>query len=223
MPTITQSHNYAGLRVLTLPSGRTKNRRNWSTVLLPAYDECDPACHFTLAGWTRVLELHDNETEEHSQRVSSMTVRLARALGVRESDLIHVRRGALLHDIGKMGVPDHILLKPGKLTDEEWAIMRQHPRHAYELLVHIPMLQRALDIPYYHHERWDGSGYPAGLRGAEIPLAARATAVIDVWDALNSDRPYRKAWPVEQAITYIRAQSGTHFDPQVVDVFFQMI
>ncbi len=152
-----------------------------------------------------------------------MTVQLARALGVRECDLEHVRWGALLHDIGKMGVPDHILFKPGKLTDEEWVIMRQHPCHAYELLAQIPTLKPALDIPFYHHERWDGSGYPTGLRGDQIPLAARATAVIDVWDALNSDRPYRKAWPVEKAKSYIRTQSGSHFDPQVVDIFFQMI
>jgi len=223
MPTITEHQDLAGLKSLTLPAGRDLDRRDRSTLILPTSDECDRVCHFTLAGWTRVLEQHDNETEEHSQRVSSMTVQLARALGVRESDLVHVRWGALLHDIGKMGVPEHILFKPGKLTEEEWAIMRQHPRHAFELLAHIPMLQQALDIPYYHHERWDGNGYPAGLRGVEIPLAARATAVIDVWDALKSDRPYRKAWPEEQAITYIRAQSGTHFDPQVVDVFFQMI
>jgi putative nucleotidyltransferase with HDIG domain len=199
------------------------NRRNCSTVLLPAYDDCDPACRFTIDGWTRILELHDNETEEHSQRVSMMAVQLARALGVLECDLIHVRRGALLHDIGKMGIPDHILFKPGKLTNEEWQIMRQHPRHAYELLAQIPMFKKALDIPYYHHERWDGNGYPDGLKGEQIPLAARATAVIDVWDALNSDRPYRSAWPQEQAKTYIRTQSGAHFDPQVVDVFFQMI
>jgi putative nucleotidyltransferase with HDIG domain len=223
MPTITEYQGFTGPRNMNLPAGGIKNSGNWPTVLLPAYDESDPACLFTLAGWTRVLEHHDSETEEHSQRVSSMTVQLARALGVRESDLVHVRRGALLHDIGKMGVPEHILFKPGKLTDEEWAIMRQHPRHAYELLAHIPMLRQALDIPYYHHERWDGKGYPAGLRGGDIPLAARATAVIDVWDALNSDRPYRKAWPVEQVMTYIRAESGTHFDPQVVDVFFQII
>jgi putative nucleotidyltransferase with HDIG domain len=201
----------------------TVNRRDRYTVLLPAYDDRDPVNHLSLAGWTRVLELNDNETEEHSQRVSNMAVNLARALGVRERDLIHVRRGALLHDIGKMGVPERILFKPGKLTEDEWEIMRQHPCHAYELLAQIPLLKKSLDIPYYHHERWDGSGYPAGLKGEQIPLTARATAVIDVWDALNSDRPYRKAWPEEQARTYIRTQSGAHFDPQVVDVFFQMI
>lgn len=223
MPTITELQGLVSLKALTRTSRGAGTHRNWSTTLQPANDDSDQACQVTLAGWTRVLELHDYETEEHCQRVSNLTVRLARALGIQERDLVHVHRGALLHDIGKMGVPESILSKPGKLTDDEWAIMRQHPRHAYELLAPIPMLKGALDIPYYHHERWDGGGYPNGLKGEQIPLAARATAVIDVWDALNSDRPYRKAWPAEQAKTYIHAQSGTHFDPQVVNAFFQVI
>ena len=207
-------------------SHKTMRFYNWRShpkVQSKGNQSSDTADLIAFAGWTRILELHDGETEQHSQRVSTMAVQLSRALGVRENDLIHVRRGALLHDIGKMGIPDRILLKPGKLTDDEWIIMRQHPRHAVEMLSEIPLLDGALDIPHYHHERWDGSGYPFGLAGKKIPLAARATAVIDVWDALNSDRPYRKAWPEDQAYNYIRTQSGTHFDPQVVDAFFHLM
>ena len=176
-----------------------------------------------LLEWSRALELHDNDTEEHSQRVSEMTVQLARAMGIQEKNLIHVRRGALLHDIGNMGIPDYILSKPGKLSENEWDIMRQHPYHAYQMLTKYPVLRAAVDIPYYHHERWDGSGYPLGLEGAKIPLGARVTAIIDVWDALNSDRPYRKAWPQKRAKTYIQKQAGKHFDPEVVDAFFQLM
>jgi HD-GYP domain-containing protein (c-di-GMP phosphodiesterase class II) len=135
--------------------------------------------------------------------------------------LVHVRWGALLHDIGKMGVPDGILLKPGPLTDEEWVKMKEHPTFAYELLSPIRYLQQALDIPYCHHEKWDGSGYPRGLKGTQIPLAARIFAVVDVWDALTSDRPYRPAWTKEKAREHILSSSGTHFDPQVVDVFMK--
>jgi HD-GYP domain-containing protein (c-di-GMP phosphodiesterase class II) len=148
-----------------------------------------------------------------------MTVRLARALGVAESDIVHIRRGALLHDIGKMGIPDRILLKDGPLTNEEWEIMRLHPAYAYQLLSPIGYLRQSLDIPYAHHERWDGSGYPRSLRGEQIPLAARIFAVVDVWDALLSDRPYRAGWPVENVRDYIRRQSGILFDPQIVEAF----
>ena len=136
---------------------------------------------------------------------------------------MHIRRGALLHDIGKMGVPDTILRKPGKLTEDEWRIMRRHPQLAYDLLSKTKYLQPALDIPYCHHEKWDGSGYPRGLKGEQIPLAARIFAVVDVWDALCSERPYRPAWPEEKALDYIRAQAGKHFDPQVVELFLQMM
>ena len=177
----------------------------------------------TLEGWAKALELRDKETEGHSQNVTELTLKLALEMGVKKKDLIHVRRGALLHDIGKMGVPDHILFKPGPLTDEEWQIMRQHPVYAYELLTSIGFLRPALDIPYYHHERWDGSGYPRGLKGEEIPLSARVFAVVDVWDALNSDRPYRKAWEREDAIKYIKEQAGKHFDPRVVESFLRSI
>ncbi|MBI5650567.1 MAG: GAF domain-containing protein, partial [Chloroflexi bacterium] len=177
----------------------------------------------TLAGWSRALELRDEETQGHSRRVTEMTMRLARALGVSEPDLVHIRRGVLVHDIGKMGIPDSILLKPGPLSDAEWEIMRRHPVYANAMLAPIEYLRPALEIPYCHHEHWDGLGYPRGLKGADIPLAARIFAVVDVWDALTSDRPYRPAWTKDQVREYIRAQTGTHFDPQVVEKFWQMI
>jgi response regulator RpfG family c-di-GMP phosphodiesterase len=176
----------------------------------------------TLEGWVKALDLRDKETEGHSQRVTEMTVQLARALGLEAATIEHMRRGALLHDIGKLGIPDSILLKPGKLTEDEWAIMRTHPTLAYQWLAPIRYLRPALDIPHYHHEKWDGSGYPHGLQGQDIPLAARIFAVIDVWDALSSDRPYRKAWPEERVYAHLREQAGSHFDPQVVEVFLQM-
>ncbi len=173
----------------------------------------------TLEGWSRALDLRDEETEGHTRRVTEMALRLARRMGVSDGDLLHIRRGSLLHDIGKMGIPDAILLKPGPLTDEEWEIMRKHPVYAYELLSPIAFLRPALDIPYCHHEKWDGTGYPRGLKGEQIPLAARIFAVVDVWDALRSDRPYRKAWPVEKVRSHIVALSGTHFDEVVVEAF----
>ncbi|HET9589410.1 MAG TPA: HD domain-containing phosphohydrolase [Anaerolineales bacterium] len=175
----------------------------------------------TIEGWSHALDLRDKDTEGHTVRVTEKALKLARALGVAEDQLVHMRRGGLLHDIGKMAVPDDILLKPKPLTDEEWAIMRRHPQLAYDWLVSIPFLRPALDIPYYHHEKWDGTGYPHGLKGERIPLAARIFAVVDVWDALTNDRPYRKAWPHPRAIEYIRRQSGTYFDPQIVEVFLR--
>jgi PAS domain S-box-containing protein len=175
----------------------------------------------TLEGWAQALELRDFETKGHSQRVTELTVRLARALGVEDKDLAHVYRGALLHDVGKIAVPDHILLKPGALTPEEWVIMRQHPIFAYELLSPIAYLRPALDIPLCHHERWDGGGYPKGLKDKDIPLAARVFAVVDVWDALSTDRPYRRAWPQDKIRAYLRNQAGAHFDPKVVRVFLE--
>jgi hemerythrin-like metal-binding protein len=150
--------------------------------------------------------------------VTELTTRLGRLFGLSEEELVHVRRGALLHDIGKMGVPDGILLKPGPLTDEEWIVMRKHTTFAFELLSPIHFLQTAVDIPYCHHEKWDGSGYPRGLKGEAIPLAARIFALVDVYDALTSDRPYRKAWPEEKVLDHIRSLAGTHFDPQVVKI-----
>jgi putative nucleotidyltransferase with HDIG domain len=177
----------------------------------------------TLEGWSRALDLRDRDTEGHTRRVAELTVRLARAVGVREADLVHIWRGALLHDIGKIGIPDSILHKPGPLTDEEWEVMRRHPVYAYELLSPIEFLRPALEIPYSHHERWDGTGYPRGLRGEQIPLSARIFAVVDVYDALTSERPYRSAWPPGRALAYIREQAGTQFDPRVVEAFVHLM
>jgi PAS domain S-box-containing protein len=177
----------------------------------------------TIEGWSRALDLRDKETEGHTQRVTEMTVRLARAIGISESEIVHIRRGALLHDIGKMGIPDAILLKTGPLAESEWSIMRQHPMYAYKMLSPIAFLRPALDIPYCHHEKWDGAGYPRGLKGDQIPLAARVFAVVDVWDALRSGRPYRQGWERAKVIEYIGEQSGKHFDPQIVDAFMRLI
>jgi len=173
----------------------------------------------TLEGWSKALDLRDRETEGHTQRVTELAMRLSRAMGASEVQLEQIRRGALIHDIGKMGIPDSILLKPGPLSEDEWAIMRRHPTLAYDFLSSIAFLRQALDIPFAHHERWDGSGYPRALKGDQIPLAARIFAVIDVYDALCSDRPYRPAWPEVKAREYIREQSGKQFDPKVVDTF----
>ena len=177
----------------------------------------------TLEGWARTLEMRDRETEGHSQRVLGLTLRLAEKMGIRGEELVHIRRGSLLHDIGKIAIPDSILQKPGPLTDDEWKTMRRHPSIAYEMLSSIHFLEPALEIPYSHHEKWDGSGYPQGLRGEEIPISARIFAIIDVWDALSSDRPYRKAWSEEKVIAHIKEQSGTHFDPKVVEKFIAML
>jgi HD-GYP domain-containing protein (c-di-GMP phosphodiesterase class II)/PAS domain-containing protein len=185
-------------------------------------DELMLAYDSTLEGWSGALDLRDKETEGHSQRVTNESLRLATYIGLDDAQLLQIRRGALLHDIGKMGIPDAILLKPGPLTDEEWVIMKKHPTYALELLSSIPYLRPALEIPYSHHEKWDGSGYPNGLRGRQIPLSARIFAIVDVWDALCSDRPYRKGWPLQRVLKHIRDQAGTHFDPQVVEAFLQM-
>jgi putative nucleotidyltransferase with HDIG domain len=184
--------------------------------LIKAYDS-------TIEGWSHALDLRDKETEGHTLRVTELTLELARAFGFGEAELVHVRRGALLHDIGKMGIPDRILLKEGPLTPDEWEIMRKHPVYAHEMLLPIEYLRQTLDIPYCHHEKWDGSGYPRGLKGEEIPLIARIFAVIDVWDAVTSDRPYRPAWSREKALAHIQEQISTHFDPHVVEVFLGLI
>jgi len=176
----------------------------------------------TIEGWSRAMDLRDKETEGHTQRVTEMTLRIAREKGIKEEELVHIKRGSLLHDMGKMGVPDYILLKPGPLTDKEWEIMKHHPVYAYEMLYPIEYLRPALDIPYCHHEKWDGTGYPRGLKGEEIPLAARIFAIVDVWDALHSDRPYRPAWEKEMILEHIRSLVGSHFDPKVVEMFLQM-
>jgi PAS domain S-box-containing protein/putative nucleotidyltransferase with HDIG domain len=177
----------------------------------------------TLSGWASALEMRDNETEGHTRRVAAMTMKLAGRLGLHDQDVMFLRWGSLLHDIGKMGIPDNILLKPGPLTDEEWVIMHKHPQLAYEMLAPIAYLREALDIPYCHHEKWDGSGYPRQLKGEQIPMSARIFAIVDVWDALTSDRPYRQAWTPEKALEYIREQAGIHFDPKVVKAFLELI
>jgi PAS domain S-box-containing protein/putative nucleotidyltransferase with HDIG domain len=176
----------------------------------------------TIEGWSHALDLRDRETQGHTQRVTEMTLNLARSFGLSEEELVQVRWGALLHDIGKMGIPDDIMLKPGPLTNEEWVVMRKHPTFAYDMLSPIRYLRLALGIPYSHHEKWDGTGYPRRLKGDQIPLVARIFAIVDVWDALTSDRPYRAAWTKEKTREYIRVESGAHFDPQVVEVFMQM-
>jgi putative nucleotidyltransferase with HDIG domain len=184
--------------------------------LVGAYDT-------TLEGWCRALELKDNETEGHTLRVADLTVKLARAYGLSEDEIIHIRRGALLHDIGKVGVPDNILRKQGSLTDEDWKVMRQHPQMAYNMLKDIEYLRLALDIPYYHHEHWDGRGYPNRLKGKEIPLAARLFSIVDSWDALTSDRPYRNKLSIPATQKIIIAEKGTQFDPELVDFFMAFI
>ena len=185
-----------------------------STELVQAYDE-------TIEGWSRALDLRDHETEGHSIRVTEMTYRLARLVGMQAADLAHVRRGALLHDIGKVGIPDAILLKPAQLSEDEWEVMRRHPRYAGDLLQPIAFLRPALDIPLHHHERWDGTGYPAGLQGTEIPFAARLFAVVDIWDALSSKRPYREAWPATRVREHISNLAGSHLDPAAVALFLK--
>ncbi|NSW54012.1 MAG: PAS domain S-box protein [Anaerolineae bacterium] len=192
------------------------NLQETAEEVLQAYDA-------TIEGWSRAMDLRDRETEGHTQRVTELTVKLARALNLPESAILHIRRGGLLHDIGKLGVPDSILLKPGKLDADEWALMKQHPQMAYEMLHQVDYLAPALDIPHYHHEKWDGSGYPDGLRGEEIPLSARIFALADVWDAVTNDRPYHAAWTRDEALAHLRAQSGTHFDPELVEVFIGIL
>lgn len=190
--------------------------RSRTSELAEAYDT-------TLEGWARALELRDKETEGHSRRVTKSTLMIARKLELPADDIEHIRRGAILHDIGKMSIPDEILRKPGKLTDEERLIIQQHPQTARDLLLPIPFLKKALEIPYSHHEKWDGTGYPLGLKGRDIPLSARIFAVADVWDALSSDRPYNKAWSQEKIIAYFVEQSGKHFDPYIVNLFLGMV
>jgi PAS domain S-box-containing protein/putative nucleotidyltransferase with HDIG domain len=191
-------------------------RKKAEVRLMEAYDT-------TLEGWARALELRDKETQDHSRRVTELTITVAMAMGIDGEELTHIRRGAILHDIGKMGIPDEILRKRGALTISERKVIEQHPVYSYELLSHIPYLEKALDIPYCHHERWDGSGYPRGLKGDKIPLAARIFSVIDVWDAVQSERPYNHAWSQEKAIQYLKDETGKYFDPKCVSVFLELV
>ena len=191
-------------------------KENQAGDIISAYDH-------TLEGWAKILEMRDKTTESHSRRVADLTLQLGRQFGIPESELTHIRRGVLLHDIGKMAIPDQILKKTGPLNDEEWDEMRRHPQYAYDLICPISYLRPALDIPYSHHEWWDGTGYPRGLKGTQIPLTARIFTVVDVWDALSHNRPYRKAWPQKKVLNYLREQSGKQFDPQVVNVFINLL
>ena len=207
----------AGQAAIAIDSAQSFEELQQSNISLSlAYDD-------TIEGWSRAMDLRDKETEGHTQRVTELSVRLARVMGLRNEEIVHIRHGALLHDMGKLGIPDYILHKPGRLNEEEWVIMRQHPQFAYDMLSSIDYLRPAMDIPYCHHEKWDGSGYPRGLKGAQIPIAARIFAVVDVWDALTSDRPYRAAWPRKKALAHINSLAGIHFDPQVVELFLQMM
>lgn len=185
--------------------------------------QIDAALDAMTAAWATQLSRRNNEREDHLQRVTSLTLRVAQTMGISADELRYIRYGALLHDLGKLAVPESILAKPGPLTDDEWRIVLTHPEHARQMLSAVPHLSRAIDIPYAHHERWDGTGYPRGLRGEQIPLAARIFAVVDVWDTLCSDRPYRKRWSPERVREHIRALAGTSFDPAVVDAFLAVL
>jgi len=198
-------------------------RKQSQEALQKAHTDLQEAYDKTIEGWVLALDLRDRETEGHTKRVTEMTTKLARKLKCTEEELIHIHRGALLHDMGKMGIPDEILQKPGPLTDDEWIIMRRHPQYAYQMLSPINYLSQALIIPYYHHERWDGSGYPHKLKGKDIPLHARLFSVVDVWDALSSDRPYRKGLPSQEVVEYLQKEAGRLFDPEIVDVFIALI
>ena len=210
-------HTLAGQAAIAIDNSQLfENLQRSNQELIQAYDT-------TLEGWARALELRDRETEGHTRRVTDLTLRLAKYMGISDYELINIHRGVLLHDIGKMGVPDHILKKTSSLNEDEWNEMRQHPLYAYNLLSPIAYLRGALDIPYSHHEHWDGSGYPRGLKGEQIPLSARIFSVVDIWDALLSDRPYRKAWAPDQVIDYLREIAGSHLDPGVVQIFLNMI
>lgn len=200
----------------------TADRDTATQKLARANIELNAAYDATLESLARALDLRDKEVDGHLARVADITVRLARVLGVPETDLVHLRRGALLHDIGKMVIPDSVLLKPSALNDDEWEIMHKHPTYAYEMLYPVPLLQPALDIPLCHHERWDGDGYPNQLKGDAIPLAARIFSVVDVWDALRSDRPYRPGWKEERVREYIQKRAGADFDPDVVEAFLKL-
>lgn len=198
-------------------------RKNAERDLQTAHENLQAAYEKTIEGWVRALDLRDRETEGHTQRVTELTLKVARSLGYSEEELAHIRRGALLHDMGKMAIPDEILQKPGPLTEEEWKVMRKHPQYANDMLSAISYLHPALDIPLYHHERWNGSGYPRGLKGEDIPKIARLFAIIDVWDALSSDRPYRKKLPRSEVVAYLRENASHLFDPNLVEVFLSVI
>ncbi|MDP2776518.1 MAG: HD domain-containing phosphohydrolase, partial [Anaerolineales bacterium] len=214
---LTYMETLAGQAAIAIDNAMLfKNLQLSNQELTLAYDK-------TIEGWSRALDLRDKETEGHTRRVTAMTYKLAGKMGIKQPELTHICRGAMLHDIGKVAIPDNILLKAGPLDDEEWITMRRHPMIAVELLTSINYLAPALDIPRSHHEKWNGLGYPDGLSGESIPLAARLFAIVDVYDALTSDRPYRPAWSQAEALDYILEQSGAHFDPSIVPVFIGMV
>ncbi|MFT6986671.1 MAG: response regulator RpfG family c-di-GMP phosphodiesterase [Psychromonas sp.] len=202
-----------GLLLFFLIRKDVNARQEVNLKLVESYDQ-------TISGWVHVMDLRHRETKDHTQRVTKMTVELAKLSGIREAEKLKcIERGAMLHDIGKIGIPDSILIKPGKLDEKEWVTMKTHPQIAYDILSKIVFLKPSVDIPFFHHERWDGTGYPKGMKGKEIPITARFFAVIDVWDALIHPRVYKSAWPEEKVLEHIRAQSETHFDPDVVTLF----
>jgi PAS domain S-box-containing protein/putative nucleotidyltransferase with HDIG domain len=213
----------SGRQEFQASSRNITERKESEEALQRAHTDLQEAYDKTIEGWVRALDLRDKETEGHTQRVTEMTIKLAETIGCSEDEIIHIRRGALLHDMGKMGIPDEILQKPGPLTDAEWNVMRKHPELAYQMLSKIKYLEEAITIPYYHHERWNGSGYPHKLKEDDIPLHARLFAVVDVWDALSSDRPYRKKMPQNEVIEYLKNESGKLFDPQMVEKFIPLI
>lgn len=216
-------HNTKKVTEIQAASRDITDRKQAEEALQLAHDQLRDAYERTIEGWVRALDLRDRETEGHTQRVTDITIKVAKQLGFSEEELSHIKRGALLHDMGKIAIPDEILQKPGPLNETEWERMRQHPMYAFEMLSPIAYLNPALDIPFYHHERWNGSGYPHGLKGEQIPLSARLFAIVDVWDALRSDRPYRKAIPREQVIEYLSENANILFDPKLVDLFLKFV
>ena len=199
------------------------DRTGQSDHFSPTLGTNPPKHSATLDALMAAMLLRSGEIVSHARRVTDMTLHLAKTFGLADDQMVHLVRGAMLHDIGKLAIPDSILQKPGALSRSEWDLMRKHPEFAFKLLSPIASLKKALPIPYSHHERWDGSGYPLGLKGDAIPLAARLFSIVDVWDALRSDRPYRKAWLDHDVQYYILKQSGKQFDPQVTEVFLDLI
>lgn len=223
MPCVTDPDQQQFFQSLALQTAIAMDNVAMFRGIIESHEKLSQAYEATIRGWAGALELRDKETRGHSDRVMRLATRLARRLGMSDEDMVHFQRGVLLHDIGKMAIPDSVLLKPGKLTEEEWILMRQHPRYAYEMLKEIEYLRPALDVPYCHHEKWDGTGYPRGLKGEQIPYMARIFSVVDAWDALTSERPYRPAWTYDDARDYLIKQSGKQFDPQVLQVFLALI
>ena len=220
---IRHEHIQAQEQVLKEQQEALQLQTQMTELMRKSRDDIVDAYDTTLEGWAQLLELRDKETEGHSRKVVDLTLQFAKQVGIPEDELIHIRRGALLHDIGKIAIPDSILLKPGPLSDQEWEIMRQHPIFALKFLSGIPYLKKAMDIPTFHHERWDGTGYAHQLKGRDIPLPARIFTIVDNWDALLSDRPYRTAWSISKVTDYINQNAGRIFDPDLVQIFLNKV